>query len=229
MTAYVELVWDPLSCQQSVCLSDICHRLKEDYSIFEGEQSKPVKAFIEAVTGRLRSCVDEDIFIPLYPEKSLEDWSSPQCRFRDQQFWTAIKLLDNMGKWDLLLPESALKELMLDKLLNRYLMTTVCSQTLHNKDIHACRKIAESLPLSWLKGETVCLPQLQKFRNQLVQKVHAICKQQPPEDPNTRSAVTEVLQILSRIRCNDSIMAIAEKYHYEDVIYSYQLLNQETV
>lgn len=42
-----------------------------------------------------------------------------------------------------------------------------------------------------------------------------------------RSAVVEVLKILSRIRCNDSIMDIAGKYHYEDVIYSYQLLNQE--
>lgn len=42
-SAYVELVWDPVSRRQSVCLSDVCHRLKEDYSIFEGEQSKPVK------------------------------------------------------------------------------------------------------------------------------------------------------------------------------------------
>lgn len=44
-----------------------------------------------------------------------------------------------------------------------------------------------------------------------------------------RSAVVEVLQVLSRIRCHDSIMAIAEKYHYEDVIYTHQLLNQDTV
>ena len=43
-----------------------------------------------------------------------------------------------------------------------------------------------------------------------------------------RSVVVEVLQLLSRIRCNDSILAIAEKYHYEDVIYSHQLLNQDT-
>ncbi|XP_041798299.1 GC-rich sequence DNA-binding factor 2 isoform X2 [Chelmon rostratus] len=229
ITAYVELVWDPMSCHQSVCLSDVCHTLKEDYSIFEGEQSKPVKILVEAVIGRLRSCVDEDVFIPLYPKKFLEDRSSPQCRFRDQQFWAAIKLLGNMGKWDSLLPESVLKELMLDKLLNRYLMITLCSQTLHNNAVHACRKIAESLPLSWLKGETVCLPQLQNFGSHLVQKVHTICKQQHPEDPNTRSAVVEVLQILSRIRCNDSIMAIADQYHYEDVIYSHQLLNQETL
>ncbi|KAI3377791.1 hypothetical protein L3Q82_008929 [Scortum barcoo] len=229
ITAHVELVWDPVSRRQSVCLSDVCNRLKEDYSMFEGQQSKPVKAFLEAVISRLRSCVDEDVFIPLYPKEFLEDRSSPQCRFRDSQFWMAINLLGNMGKWDMLLPESVLKELMLDKLLNRYLMITLSSQTLHSSTVHACQKIVDSLPLSWFKGESACLPQLQNFRNHLVQKVHTICKQQPPEHPNTRSAVVEVLQILSRIRCNDSIMAIAEKYHYEEVIYSHQLLNQDTV
>ena len=46
-----------------------------------------------------------------------------------------------MGKWDLLLPESVLMELMLDKLLNRYLMITLCSQTLSSNDIHACKKV----------------------------------------------------------------------------------------
>lgn len=51
------------------------------------------------------------------------------------------QLLGNMGKWDLLLPESALKELMLDKLLNRYLVITLCSQTLHNNAVYACRKV----------------------------------------------------------------------------------------
>ncbi|KAM9409540.1 intron Large complex component GCFC2 isoform 2-T2 [Pholidichthys leucotaenia] len=228
ITAFVELVWDPMSHQQSACLSDVCHRLKEDYSIFEGEQSKPVKACIEAVVCRLRTCVDEDIFIPLYPKKFLEDKSSPQCLFRDQQFWTAVKLLGNMGKWDLLPPESVLKELMLDKLLNRYLMITLCSQTL-NSDVHACKKIADSLPFSWFKEESTCLPQLQIFRNHVVQKVDLICKQKSPEDPNTRSAMVELLKVLSKIRSFDSIMAIAEKYHYEDIIYSHQLLNPEAV
>ncbi|XP_047437161.1 GC-rich sequence DNA-binding factor 2 [Mugil cephalus] len=227
MTAYVDLVWDPMSQQQSLCLSDVCHRLKEDYSIFEGEQSKPVKAFTEAVVRRLRSCVDEDVFVPLYPKKFLEDRSSPQHRFRDRQFWTAVKLLGNTGKWDLLLPEPVLKEVMLDKLLNRYLLITLCSQTLNNDAV--LKKIADSLPLSWFKEETACLPQLQNFRNHIVEKVHSICKQQPPQDPNTRSAVVEMLKVLSRIRSHDSIMAIAEKYHYQDLIYSHQLLNQETV
>lgn len=47
-------------------------------------------------------------------------------------------------------------------------------------------QIAESLPLSWFKGENACLPPLHNFRNHLVQEVHTICKRQPPADPNTR-------------------------------------------
>uniref|UniRef100_A0A668A175 GC-rich sequence DNA-binding factor 2 n=1 Tax=Myripristis murdjan TaxID=586833 RepID=A0A668A175_9TELE len=230
MTAFVELVWDPLSRHQSACLSDVCHRLREDYSVFQGEQTKPVKAFVEAVVARLRSCVDEDVFIPLYPKKFLEDKSSPQCRFRDKQFWMAVKLLGNMGKWDLLLPESELKELMLDKLLNRYLMITLLNQTQTSNTLATCKKvIADCLPASWFTGVSECLPQLQSFRKHLVQTAHSICKQQPPEDPNTRSAVVEVLQVLSRIRSFDSVMAVAEKYRYQDVIYSHQLLNQDGV
>ncbi|XP_072236453.1 intron Large complex component GCFC2 isoform X2 [Leuresthes tenuis] len=227
ITAFVELVWDPMSHQQSACLTGVCHRLKEDYSIFEGDQSKPVKALIEAVVRRLRSCVDEEVFVPLYPRKLLEDRSSLQRCFRDQQFWMAVKLLGNIGKWDPLLPESILKELMLDKLLNRYIMITLCSQTLSSNTVSACKQIADCLPLSWFKGESVCLPQLQNFRNHIVQTVDNICKQRPAEDPNTRSAVVEELKVLSKIRCYESVMTIAKKYHYEDVIYSHQLLNQE--
>ncbi|XP_051920087.1 GC-rich sequence DNA-binding factor 2 isoform X1 [Hippocampus zosterae] len=228
ITAFVELVWDPMSLRQSACLTELCHRLREDYSIFEGEQSKPVTTLTKAVIGRLKNCVDEDVFIPLYPKKLIEDRLSPQSQFRNQQFWMAIKLLGNMGKWDPLLPDSALKELMLDKLVCRYLMITLGSQTLSNNDIRACKRIADSLPTSWFRGKNECLPQLQSFKNHLVQKAHDICKHQPPEAPDTRLTVVEVLQILSRIRCHDAIMSIAEKYHCEDVIYSHQLLNQET-
>lgn len=87
------------------------------------------------------------------------------------------QLLGNMGKWDLLLPELVLKELMLDKLLNRYLMITVCSQTLYS-DVDACGKVFKlivfkmimiicclsltsflinlTLPLPFSRQQTVC-------------------------------------------------------------------------
>ncbi|CAL8243530.1 unnamed protein product [Lota lota] len=229
ITAYVELVWDPLSLGQTTHLSDICHKLNEDYAVFSGERSKPAKVLVEVVVTRLRSCVDEDIFIPLYPKKFLEDRLSPQCVFRDQQFWTAVKLLGNMGKWDTLLSESVLKELMLDKLLNRYLMMTLLNQTPASSTVTACSKIADSLPLSWFTEESACLPQLQSFTNHLVQTAHSICSEQPPEEPHTRSAMVGVLKVLSKIRCYDPIMTIAEKYNYQDLIYTHQLTNPDTI
>ncbi|XP_077476119.1 intron Large complex component GCFC2 [Stigmatopora argus] len=228
ITAFVELVWEPMSLRQSACLTELCQNLREDYSIFEREQSKPVMAFTKAVIGRLRSCVDEEVFIPLYPQKLLEDQLSLHSCFRNQQLWMAIKLLGNMGQWESLLPESTLKELMLDRLLCRYLTVTLCSRMLSDNELHACKRIAESLPTSWFREENECLPQLQSLKNHLVQKAHNICKQHPPEAPDTRLAVVEVLQILSRMRCHDAIMSIAEKYHYQDVVYSHQLLNHET-
>lgn len=43
VSALVDLVWDPMSRRQTARLTDVCHKLKEEYSVFEGEQSKPVK------------------------------------------------------------------------------------------------------------------------------------------------------------------------------------------
>ncbi|KAJ3593485.1 hypothetical protein NHX12_005819 [Muraenolepis orangiensis] len=161
ITAYIELAWDPLSLGQTAHLSDLCIKLNEDYSVFSGERSKPAKVLVEVVVSRLRSCVDEDVFIPLYPKKFLEDRMSPQCLFRDQQLWTTVKLLGNMGKWDTLLSES----------------------------------IADSLPRSWFTDESVCLPQLQSFTNHLVQTAHSICREQLPEEPNTRKTATKLPDI----------------------------------
>uniref|UniRef100_A0A8C7FEY5 GC-rich sequence DNA-binding factor 2 n=1 Tax=Oncorhynchus kisutch TaxID=8019 RepID=A0A8C7FEY5_ONCKI len=215
---FVELVWDPLSSRQSLCLSELCHRLEDDYFLFEGEQSKPVKAFVEAVSGRLRSSVDDDIFIPLYPKKFLDDKSSPQRRFRDQQFWTAVKLLGNVGQWDGLISEHVLKELMLDKLLNRYLMMTLLNETHSHDSVHTCKKqVAVCFPKSWFKDLSSCPSQLKSFSDHLLQTAHSVCKQQP-DHPNTRAVVSEVLTVLGSIQAWDKVETISDKYHYKDLV-----------
>uniref|UniRef100_A0A8C8HWB8 GCF C-terminal domain-containing protein n=1 Tax=Oncorhynchus tshawytscha TaxID=74940 RepID=A0A8C8HWB8_ONCTS len=224
---FVELVWDPLSSRQSLCLSELCHRLEDDYSLFEGEQSKPVKAFVEAVSGRLRSSVDDDIFIPLYPKKFLDDKSSPQRRFRDQQFWTAVKLLGNVGQWDGLISEHVLMELMLDKLLNRYLMMTLLNETHSHDSVHTCKKVSSYFPLaeqvavcfpkSWFKDLSSCPSQLKSFSDHLLQTAHSVCKQQP-DHPNTRAVVSEVLTVLGSIQAWDKVETISNKYHYKDLV-----------
>ncbi|KAM6979889.1 intron Large complex component GCFC2 [Aplochiton taeniatus] len=224
--AFVELVWDPLSSRESACLAELCHRLKDDYSVFVGEQTKPVKAFIEAVSGRLRSSVDEDVFIPLYPKKFLDDRSSPQCQFREQQFWTAVKLLGNMRLWDGVVPEPVLQELMLDKLLNRYLMMTLLNEADEKISIHKCKKVSECFPKSWFADGSISgspLSQLKSLSSHLLQTAHSICKHQETDAASTRAVMRDVLGILGSIKAWDSVTTIVEKYHYKDLLDSLNL------
>ncbi|KAI2654467.1 Intron Large complex component GCFC2 [Labeo rohita] len=173
---FVELVWDPLSAQQSQTLTTLCKRIQDDYSVFDGEQSKPVKAFVEAVIQRLRSAVDNDVFVPLYPKKFLEDKQSSQFQFQNKQFWSAVKLLGNMALWDGLISEHILKELILEKLLGRYLMITVLNESDPKHSILKCKKIADCFPKSWFIDVNAgsSLPQLQNFSKHLVQIAHAL-------------------------------------------------------
>ncbi|XP_039524099.1 GC-rich sequence DNA-binding factor 2 isoform X3 [Pimephales promelas] len=216
---FVELVWDPLSTQQSQTLTTLCKRIQDDYSVFDGEQSKPVKAFVEAVIQRLRSSVDNDVFVPLYPKKFLDDKRSPQFQFQNKQFWSAVKLLGNMALWDGLIPEHVLKELMLEKLLGRYLMITILNISDPKHTIQKCKKIADGFPNSWFIDVNAgsSLPQLQNFSKHLLQTAHAIFRDNS-DSSNTRALLSDVLFVLKNIKAHDSIRTITEKYQCEDLL-----------
>ncbi|KAK7142148.1 hypothetical protein R3I94_011746 [Phoxinus phoxinus] len=220
---FVELVWDPLSTQQSQTLTTLCKRIQDDYSVFDGEQNKPVKAFVEAVIQRLRSSVDNDVFVPLYPKKFLEDKRSPQFQFQNKQFWSAVKLLGNMALWDGLIPEHVLKELMLEKLLGRYLMITILNISEPKHTIQKCKKIADVFPNSWFIDVNAgsSLPQLQNFSKHLLQTAHAIFKDNN-DSSNTRALLSDVLFVLKNIKAQDSIRTITEKYNCEDLLKALQ-------
>uniref|UniRef100_A0A8C2DZV6 GC-rich sequence DNA-binding factor 2 n=1 Tax=Cyprinus carpio TaxID=7962 RepID=A0A8C2DZV6_CYPCA len=220
---FVELVWDPLSAQQSQTLTTLCKRIQDDYSVFDGEQSKHVKAFVEAVIQRLRSAVDNDIFVPLYPKKFLEDKQSPQFQFQNKQFWSAVKLLGNMALWDGLIPEHILKELMLEKLLNRYLMITVLNESDPKHTIQKCKKIAGCFPESWFIDVNIgsSLPQLQNFTRHLLQTAHALFKDNN-DSSSTRALLSDVLFVLKNIKADDGIRTITETYHCEDLLITLQ-------
>ncbi|KAL1258293.1 hypothetical protein QQF64_011537 [Cirrhinus molitorella] len=220
---FVELVWDPMSAQQSQTLTTLCKRIQDDYSVFDGEQSKPVKAFVEAVIQRLRSAVDNDVFVPLFPKKFLEDKQSPQFQFQNKQFWSAVKLLGNMALWDGLIPELTLKELMLEKLVGRYLMITVLNESDPKHSIQKCKKIADCFPESWFIDVNAgsSLPQLQNFSKHLLQIAHALFKDNSDSN-STRTLLSDVLFVLKNIKAHDSIRTITEKYHCADLLKALQ-------
>ncbi|XP_060789991.1 GC-rich sequence DNA-binding factor 2 [Neoarius graeffei] len=218
---FVELVWDPLSLHQSECLTSLCKRIQEDYCVFDGEQSKPVKAFLKAVIQRLRSAVDDDVFIPLYPKLYLDDKTSPQFQFQNRQFWSAVKLLGNMALWDGLIAQDILKELMLDKLLNRYLMMTLLNESDVKHIIQKSKKVTECFPKSWFVDPSTgsSLSQLQHFRKHLLQTADLLCKDR--KDPNScRTGLSDVMILLWTIKASESMKIIAEKHNCHDLLES---------
>ncbi|XP_062378375.1 GC-rich sequence DNA-binding factor 2 isoform X2 [Sardina pilchardus] len=216
---FVELVWDPLSLRQTQCLTVLCRRLQDDYSTFSGNQSKPAKAFLMSVTSRLKSAVDEDVFIPLYPKKYLDDRASPQYRFQTQQFWSAVKLLGNITLWDGIVPEHTLKELALDKLLNRYLMMTLLNESESQLSVDKCKKVAACFPRSWFEelDTRSSLPQLKSFCGHLLQAGHSVCKDNTDPD-RTRDILKTLFTIMADVKAWDDLTTIAEKYHHTDLM-----------
>ncbi|XP_023690060.1 intron Large complex component GCFC2 [Paramormyrops kingsleyae] len=215
---FVELTWDPLSSGQSRCLTDLCQRLQNDYHVFDGEQNKNAKAFLEAVTTRLRNAVDEDVFVPLYPKKFLDDKTWQAYRFQDRQFWSAVKLLGNITLWDGLVPENVLMELALDKLLNRYLMMVLLNAAPEQESLEKCKKVVACFPESWFvnaEGHS-SIPQLQNFTRHLLQTTHSLCERNP-DITCQREVIADALTVLRNLNALDSIASITEKYHYKDV------------
>ncbi|KAJ8361459.1 hypothetical protein SKAU_G00179840 [Synaphobranchus kaupii] len=213
---FVELVWDPLSTGQSHCLASLWRSLWDDYLVFRDEKSKPVKALLEAVIDRMRSAVDVDVFIPLYPKKFLDDTCSPQFQFQDRQFYSAVKLLHNITLWHGLVPEDVLIELGLNKLLSRYLMITLRNAPCEKHSVEKCKKVAACFPKSWFEdvNDSPSIPELQTFSKHLLQTAHTLCKKSP-NTSTIRDIVTDLLTLLRNMKELDSVTEIVENYHFE--------------
>ncbi|KAK6488516.1 GC-rich sequence DNA-binding factor 2-like [Huso huso] len=217
---FVQHIWDPHSSTQTQCLVRLCRKLEDGYLLFQGSQKKAVQDFVNAVILRMRSSVDEDVFIPLYAKKFLEDRNSLQCQFQDKQFWSAVKLLGNIMQWDGLVPEEAVKELALDKLLNRYVLITLLNTQPGRDSVEKCKETVACFPKSWFKdvNSRSTLPQLKNFSKHLLQTAHTLCKN--VNESSIREITADVVVLLVTIKALD---------HAEDIIREYQLEDLKTL
>ncbi|KAK1171822.1 GC-rich sequence DNA-binding factor 2-like [Acipenser oxyrinchus oxyrinchus] len=214
---FVEHIWEPHSSTQTRCLVRLCRKLEDDYSLFQGSQKKAVQDFVNAVILRMRSSVDEDVFIPLYAKKFLEDRNSLQCQFQDRQFWSAVKLLGNIMLWDGLVPEEAVKELGFDKLLNRYILITLLNTQPGRDSVEKCKETVACFPKSWFKemNSRSTLPQLKHFSKHLHQTAHTLCKN--INECSIREIAAEVVVLLVTIKALDHAEDIIREYQMEDL------------
>ncbi|KAF5287978.1 hypothetical protein FQR65_LT12155 [Abscondita terminalis] len=149
----VDKCWDPLSSSQTLRLVGILSRYIRRFPTL-GPASKPLQNLFNAILHKLKGALENDVFIPITLKLS-ESKSS----FFQRQFSSGLKLLRNITCWQGILNDNTLKDIALNALLNRYLLSAVkvCQLT---DAVAKVGLISHILPRIWLQSNT---PQLQMF------------------------------------------------------------------
>nr|XP_054365724.1 intron Large complex component GCFC2 isoform X1 [Mirounga angustirostris] len=154
LTDFVEFIWDPLSTSQTTSLITHCRVILEELSTCANEVSKGKQDLLKSVVVRMKKAIEDDVFIPLYPKRTVENKTSPHSKFQERQFWSGVKLFHNILLWNGLLPDDTLQELGLGKLLNRYLIIALLNAIPGPDVVKKCDQV--SVILSFFKIIKIC-------------------------------------------------------------------------
>ncbi|ERL92824.1 hypothetical protein D910_10132, partial [Dendroctonus ponderosae] len=140
----VDSCWDPLSSSQTLRLVGCVGRLIRKYPTLSPDSKNLVNLF-NAVLHKMKLALDHDVFIPVTPKIS-----DSKNQFFQRQFACGLKLLKNITSWQGIINEAKLKDLALNALLNRYLLSALkfCSLTDAGQKM---RLISQILPRVWLQ------------------------------------------------------------------------------
>ncbi|XP_037663353.1 GC-rich sequence DNA-binding factor 2-like [Choloepus didactylus] len=212
LSDFVEFIWDPLSTSQTTSLITHCRMILEEHSTCENEVSKVKQDLLKSIVSRIKKAVEDDVFIPLYPKSSVvEDKTSPHSKFQERQFWSGLKLFSNILLWNELLPDEALRELALEKLLNRYLIIALLNALPGPEVVKKCNQVAACLPEKWFENPAMntSVPQLENFIQFLLQSAHKLSKSE------FRNEVKDIILILVKIKALNQAESFVEKYHLD--------------
>ncbi|XP_068953449.1 intron Large complex component GCFC2 isoform X2 [Petaurus breviceps papuanus] len=207
ITGFVRFLWDPLSTSQTRNLVQHSREILDLCAAARGRRGHAAQELMDSVVARLKKAVEEDVFIPLYPQGVVEDKASPHSRFQEQQLWSAVKLLGNILLWDGLVLEDTLRELALDKLLNRYLVIGLSNACPGLGVAEKYRKVVESLPESWLRGQHA-----ESLGPQLTSLTHALVRTaQQLHDSKFSSEVGDMVLLLVKMKALTQAQAFVER------------------
>ncbi|XP_029423459.1 GC-rich sequence DNA-binding factor 2 isoform X2 [Nannospalax galili] len=211
LTDFVEFIWDPLSTSQTTSLTTHCRVVLEEHSTSENEVSKSKQDLLKSVIGRMKKAIEDDVFIPLYPKRCVEEKTSPHSKFQERQFWAALKLFHNTLLWNGLLPDDTLQDLGLGKLLNRYLIIALTNAIPGPDAIQKCHQVAAYLPEKWFGNSAMrtSIPQLENFIQFLLQSARELSTSE------CRNEITEIILILVKIRALNQAKSFIEEHHLE--------------
>ncbi|KAK7926172.1 hypothetical protein WMY93_008482 [Mugilogobius chulae] len=223
LTVLAEQVWDPLSSSQTARLVSFIQRLMKEYPTVLNGENKYTQELLKAVVLRTRKSIDEDLFLPLYPKNIMDNKNSSPYLFYQRQFWSCIKLLRNVLQWEGILSTSTLKDMALDSILNRYIVSALQTSDCTEDNISKCQKVLELLPRQWfamLKGQQT-LPQLEPLSRYLAHLANTFYRSSlGASDIERRIAkeqIKELVKILSQINALDHILHVATEQGLKEI------------
>ncbi|XP_074141417.1 intron Large complex component GCFC2 isoform X3 [Sminthopsis crassicaudata] len=92
ITGFVRFLWDPLSAPQTRSLVERCREVLSLCPPPRGRKGHAIQELRDLVVSRLKKAVEDDVFIPLYPKRVLENRDSPHSRFQERRFRSAVKV-----------------------------------------------------------------------------------------------------------------------------------------
>uniref|UniRef100_A0A4W3JF84 PAX3 and PAX7 binding protein 1 n=1 Tax=Callorhinchus milii TaxID=7868 RepID=A0A4W3JF84_CALMI len=223
LTVLAENVWDPLSSSQTSRLVVLMQKLIEGYPSVVNGENKYTQSLLKAIVLKIRRVLDEDMFIPLYPKNLLENKNSAPYLFFQRQFWSALKLLDNLLQWTGIISNRSLQDLAVDGLLNRYILLAVQNSDPGDDSLKKCQSVITCLPKQWfvnLKGEK-SIPQMENFCRYLIHLANTIYRLSlgcsDVEKRAARNNIKQVIKFLAVIHALDHATAMANEYGVKDI------------
>jgi len=159
LVGIVRASYDPLSTTQTNKLVGCVNRLVTDFPTLT-PRSKQVRELLAVVVDLVKECLDNDVYIPMYTKHQMESPNTPHSLFFHRQFWTSFRLFKNILAWAAVLSDSILVELVVDRLLNRYMLLSLRASMDMLDSIDKARQIVSILPDWWLKSGS---PELAKL------------------------------------------------------------------
>ncbi|XP_018323423.1 PAX3- and PAX7-binding protein 1 [Agrilus planipennis] len=150
LTQLVDRCWDPLSSSQTLRLVGTISRYIRRFPTL-GPASKSLQNLFNAILHKLKEALEHDVFIPIVPK-----FAETKMPFFQRQFASGLKLLRNITSWQGILNDNTLKDLALNSLLNRYLLSAIkiCQLT---DAVNKMGLISHILPRIWLQNNTIHL------------------------------------------------------------------------
>jgi len=149
----VQTTFDTVSASQTYKLIDCLTKLIGDFPTLNAK-SKQLRELLSVVVDLIKESLDNDVYIPIYSKHQMETPNTPHSLFFNRQFWSAFKLFKNVLSWAGILSDEILMELVLDRLLNRYLLLSLRANTDPLDSIDKARQITALLPDRWMNPGT---------------------------------------------------------------------------